>query len=88
MTQSESPYDNAIAERVNGIFNTELDLGKVFTSYRAAVPVIGEAISAYNYLRPHISCVNLTPAQAHNETGAFIKKWKTNTVKLNPYYCE
>ena len=77
MTQSGSPYDNAIAERVNGILKTELNLGKIFTSYRAAVPIIGEAIYAYNYLRPHMSCANLTPAQAHHETGTFIKKWKT-----------
>ena len=77
MTQSGSPYDNAIAERVNGILKTELNLGKVFTSYRAAVPVVGEAIYAYNHLRPHMSCENLTPAHAHNETKIFIKKWKT-----------
>ena len=92
MTQSGSPYDNAIAERVNGILKTELMLEQTFTSYSAAVPVVHQAIDAYNRLRPHMSCGNLTPEQVHQQqpTTAVKKMWKSKqrTVKLNPYYCE
>ncbi len=76
MTQSGSPYDNAIAERVNGILKTELNLDKVFASYSSAVPAIHQAIDAYNRLRPHMSCGNLTPEQAHKEVNPLIKNWK------------
>lgn len=76
MTQNGSPYDNAIAERVNGILKTEFHLGQTFSSYSAAVPVVHCAIDAYNRIRPHMSCENLTPQMAHLKTGAFVKKWK------------
>jgi putative transposase len=91
MTQSGSPYDNALAERVNGILKTELLLDSTFSSYSAAVPVVHQAIDAYNRLRPHMSCGNLTPEQVHQQqTTALKKMWKPKqrTVKLNPYYCE
>ena len=76
MTQNGSPYDNAIAERINGILKTELDLDKNFANYGAAVSVVHEAIDAYNRIRPHMSCGNLTPEKAHQQQGLLIKKWK------------
>lgn len=76
MTQSGSPYDNAIAERVNGILKTELQLDKTFNSYTEAVALVHKAIDAYNRLRPHMSIDNLTPNQAHHSSHKPIKKWK------------
>lgn len=77
MTQSGSPYDNAIAERINGILKTELGLRKTFRSYREAVAPLARAIHAYNNLRPHMSCEYLTPSQAHQRNGQLKRKWKT-----------
>ncbi|WP_407425798.1 integrase core domain-containing protein [Arcticibacter sp.] len=37
MTQSGSPYDNAVAERINGILKNEFGLNSVFQSYTTAV---------------------------------------------------
>lgn len=76
MTQGGSPYDNALAERVNGILKTELDLEKIFESYNEAVSVVHQAIDAYNRLRPHMSISYLTPDQAHYSTQTLQKKWK------------
>ena len=76
MTQTGSPYDNAIAERVNGILKRHLGLNKVFKNYAAAVPAVCSALDAYNCLRPHMSVSNLTPQQAHLSTQPLIKKWK------------
>lgn len=76
MTQSGSPYDNAIAERVNGILKTELGLDTTFTSYRDAIPATHHAIDVYNRLRPHMSCGNLTPDQAHQKAGQLTRLWK------------
>lgn len=53
MTQNGSPYENAIAERVNGILKTELRAGRTFKSYGQAVAAISSAITAYNSHRPH-----------------------------------
>ena len=76
MTQNGSPYENAIAERVNGILKTELGLDKTFMSYNAAIAPTHGAIDTYNRLRPHMSCGYLTPDQAHQMTGNLKKAWK------------
>ena len=76
MTQTGSPYDNAIAERVNGILKTELGLGQIFKTYTTAVACLPAAIDTYNRLRPHMSCGYLTPEQAHHKNGPLEKKWK------------
>ena len=79
MTQTGSPYDNAIAERVNGILKTELDLGKTFRSYSDAVAAVHGAIDAYNRIRPHMSCGNLTPEKAHQASEPLKKIWKSKS---------
>jgi len=76
MTQSGSPYDNAIAERVNGILKHHMGLNKVFKSYPLAAAAVCKAIDAYNRIRPHMSLNNLTPEAAHNSNNPVTKKWK------------
>ncbi|MDE3235398.1 MAG: IS3 family transposase [Bacteroidota bacterium] len=76
MTQSGSPYDNAVAERVNGILKTELNLEKTFVDYNDAVMQVHQAIDVYNRIRPHMSCGNLTPAKAHQSNKRLQKLWK------------
>jgi transposase InsO family protein len=76
MTQSGSPYDNAIAERINGILKHQVGLKQVFKNYASTVTAVCSAIDAYNCLRPHMSVSNLTPQQAHLSTQPLIKKWK------------
>lgn len=67
MTQSGSPYDNAIAERVNGILKVEFNLYQTFESYSAAVEPVCKAIAAYNNIRPHFSCDMRTPQLTHSQ---------------------
>jgi putative transposase len=81
MTQSGSPYDNAIAERVNGILKTELELDQNFENYGQAVAATHRAIDLYNRVRPHMSCDNLTPQQAHLTQGELKKRWKPKARK-------
>ena len=66
MTQNGSPYDNAIAERVNGILKVEFNLYQTFESYSAAVEPVCKAIAAYNNIRPHFSCDMQTPQLTHS----------------------
>ena len=62
MGETGNPYDNAIAERVNGILKTEFFLNGIFHSFHDAQRATHEAIEAYNNLRPHMSIGYLTPA--------------------------
>lgn len=77
MTQTGSPYDNAVAERLNGILKHQLGLNKTFKNYAAALTAVCKAIDAYNCLRPHMSISNLTPQQAHITNQSLVKKWKS-----------
>ena len=65
MTQSGSPYDNAIAERVNGILKQEFGLDQTFKSYNEAIEPVAKAVYTYNHIRPHFSCDLKTPFQKH-----------------------
>ena len=76
MTENGDPYENAIAERVNGILKGELLLGKTFASYAEAIKAVDEAIESYNDVRPHASCDYMTPAIAHEQNGILRKRWK------------
>jgi transposase InsO family protein len=48
-------YDNALAERVNGILKMEYGLNGNFVSARQARRAVREAVWLYNYDRPHLS---------------------------------
>ncbi|HFC08612.1 MAG TPA: transposase [Chloroflexi bacterium] len=55
-------YDNALAERVNGILKTEYLLGSLFPSRSQAIETVAQAVHLYNFERPHLSLGYATPA--------------------------
>lgn len=81
MAEKGNPYENAIAERVNGILKNEFDLNRKFNDRQQALEVVDNTIRVYNELRPHMSCNYLTPKQAHLTTGKLEKKWKSTFPK-------
>jgi len=84
MTEKGDPYENALAERVNGIIKAEFDLYSSQLGFEQTKQVITQKIEAYNQLRPHASCDYLTPVQAHLNTGILKKRWK-NYPRSNAY---
>jgi Transposase and inactivated derivatives len=76
MTQDGSPYDNAIAERVNGILKDEFELDDVFEDQKQAESLTRQAITLYNQYRPHMSCSMLTPNKMHQQTKLKAKNWR------------
>lgn len=58
-------YENALAERVNGILKLEYGLAARFDDLPAAQRATKEAIHLYNYERPHLSLAYQTPAAQH-----------------------
>lgn len=65
-TQQSDPYENAIAERINGIMKYEFGLRKTIASIAIARAMIKEAVHIYNTDRLHWSLDLKTPQMVHN----------------------
>jgi|WetSurMetagenome_2_1015567.scaffolds.fasta_scaffold117721_2 putative transposase len=65
MANAGNPYENAVAERINGILKSEFYLDATFPSFAAARQAVAEAITIYNNERPHRSLNFLTPSQRY-----------------------
>jgi len=61
MTEENHVYENAIAERVNGILKTEFLLGEKLQSFKIAKELVAESIKTYNQQRLHTSLNYQTP---------------------------
>ena len=83
MTQNGSPYENALAERMNGIIKTEFFPSRNYQNHNEAKKAIVKIIDTYNHLRPHSSLDYSTPEDAHLKSGDIKKRWKTYQ-KLKP----
>jgi transposase InsO family protein len=81
MTTKYDPYENAVAERVNGILKNEFLLDQTFYNEKHAQKEVKRSIEVYNNFRPHLSCHYLTPNQAHNLGNYELRKWSNRTFK-------
>ena len=54
-------YDNAVAERVNGILKLEYDLDGTFVDFAQAQSAVAQAVWLYNHERPHLALDYQTP---------------------------
>jgi transposase InsO family protein len=86
MTTKYDPYENAVAERVNGILKNEYRIGDGYPDVQTAKTDISRVIWIYNNLRPHMSCYMLTPSQAHQQSYYKLKRWSrsNSTAKIKP----
>ena len=58
-------YENALAERMNGIVKLEYGLNNVFVDLAQADQAVREAVWLYNFERPHLALNCQTPAEFH-----------------------
>jgi transposase InsO family protein len=65
MTEVLHCYENAMAERVNGILKQEYYLGSCFRSKGHAQAAVAQAVDLYNTRRPHMSLGYETPEKMH-----------------------
>jgi len=65
MTEENHCYENAMAERVNGILKQDFLLDEQFASKALALKAVKQAIQSYNIRRPHWSLNLSTPQQIH-----------------------
>jgi putative transposase len=69
MTQENHCYENALAERVNGILKDEFYLDQTFTSVVHAKRATKNAIKLYNNKRLHLSLDYKTPNYVHQNAA-------------------
>ena len=65
MTEENHCYENAHAERLNGILKQEYGLGLTLRTRKRARRAADEAVWIYNNRRPHGSLNNMMPARVH-----------------------
>lgn len=68
MTDGYDCYQNALAERVNGILKQEFLLQK-YKDRETLQKVLDESIYAYNHYRPHLSLGMKTPHEVHKKAN-------------------
>ncbi len=65
MTQENHCYENAQAERLNGILKQEYGLGATFGQKSQARRAVAEAVALYNHRRPHAALGYAIPMDVH-----------------------
>ena len=82
MTQNSDPYENAVAERINGILKQEFSIDKFHQELSVMKILVKNAIEIYNNKRPHYSNYMLTPNQMHQQNQIIMRTYKIkNTCK-------
>jgi len=65
MAEAGNCYENAMAERVNGILKDEFNLDRTFRDIEHAMKSTSQAIITYNMRRPHMSIEMKKPAELY-----------------------
>jgi transposase InsO family protein len=82
MGEAGNCYDNAMAERVNGILKVEYGLEDHFKNLKDAFSAVKHAIWAYNEKRPHLALKMKKPTEVHQSLHMFSNlKRKISTCK-------
>lgn len=73
-TQQYDPYENAIAERINGILKYEFGLKNTISSLTLAKNMVAEAVELYNNKRMHLSLDLKKPHEVHLQYNKYKNK--------------
>lgn len=65
MTENGNCYENAIAERINGILKQEYNLSATFRDINQVKKTLDQAVRIYNTKRPHWSLGLKVPEEVH-----------------------
>ena len=69
MTEELHCYENAMAERVNGILKQEYELDATFQTKEQARKAFAQAVDLYNNRRPHLNLDYKTPEEVHRRAA-------------------
>ncbi|MEY8761794.1 IS3 family transposase [Chryseobacterium tongliaoense] len=76
MTENSDPYENAVAERLNGILKYEFGLVDTFEDFKNLSRQLEQSIYCYNNFRPHFSLNYNIPNQVHMKNNVKLKTYK------------
>lgn len=91
MTEENHCYENAIAERINGILKYEFTLGNTLQSFEVAKELVTQSVWLYNNKRRHLSLDFLTPQQVYKQRGRirnnfhYQSELNVNKLKVNSF---
>jgi transposase InsO family protein len=85
MTQNSDPYENAVAERINGILKQEFMIDKYNLNLKIMKQIVKESVNIYNELRPHYSNYMLTPNKMHLQSQIKMRSYKTKNTCENVF---
>lgn len=83
MTEKYDPYQNAIAERINGILKQEFIGELKINDLEMMKEFIANSIDIYNTYRPHFSNYYLTPEQMHLQVLLPRRKYVNDKMSIN-----
>ena len=81
MTESYDSYQNAVAERINGILKQEFLFNTQNLDIKTMKTFVKQSIEIYNQYRPHWSCNMLTPNQMNQQKSMKIKTYKNKNLR-------
>lgn len=87
MTEKYDPYQNAVAERINGILKHEFINGITVNDKELWRLFIENSIDIYNNQRPHYSCYMKTPNQMHKQRDVKIRTYKSKKTTAKSFCC-
>lgn len=77
-TQQYDPYENAVAERINGILKYEFGFKRTLPNLAIAQKMLTQAVAIYNNERRHCSLEMETPEFAHKNQRHNYKNYSLN----------
>lgn len=84
MGEAGNCYDNAMAERLNGILKTEYLLDGSFGNLTEADVAVRHAVWAYNEKRPHMSLEMKKPVEIHKGLSVFSSLKRKSSPRQKP----
>jgi hypothetical protein len=83
MTQNSDPYENVVADRINGILKQEFNIDKFNEKLPVIKLLVKNANEIYNQKRPHYSNYLLTPDQMYEQSKIVMRTYKRKNICKN-----
>jgi transposase InsO family protein len=81
MTEKYDPYENAVAERINGTLKREFLLETSHLRLDVMKELVRGSVEIYNHKRPHYWSYYLTPNQMHQQSEMKMRTYKSKKLK-------
>jgi len=84
MTEVSHCYENAMAERVNGIIKQEYEMDRTFRTKQQAKVAFKQAVWLYNHRRPHTALGYACPATVHTKAYEEVDQSMVGAFRATP----